>query len=308
METRESPLLEVTNVTVERPAGLGGRRIGLRGVSFEVYPGEILVLAGETGSGKSLIVRLIAGAAGPKVTCLAGTIHFEERNLLGLNSRALRKVRGGPVAMVPGVSGAPLNPDRTVRQWLRDFSRMAGRGRGLREEKTWDDYFYRVGILEPERVLGQLPGDLSPLTVKRLLVMRAIMAGARLLICDEPGADLDPITRKQFLKLLRLTRDETGMGILLSSGSLRGVEVCADHVAVFFDGAILESGAVEDFLREPRFAYTREFRACDHRPGDFPRELPVISREAVREAEEAIHERASSLAASPTKESRGKFV
>lgn len=294
METREIPLLEVKNVTVERTTGLGEQRIGLRQVSFELHRGEVLVLAGETGSGKSLAGRLIAGVAGPTIKCLAGTIHFEGRDLLGLTPRALREVRRGPVAILPGDSGASLNPDRTVRQWLRDFSHMTSRQTELREEKTWSDYFYRVGILEPERILPQSSGDLSPLILKRLLVMRAIMVGARLLICDEATSGLDRIAATQFLELLRRIREETGMSLLLCTGSLRGVESYADHVAVFFDGAILECGRPARLFHEPRFAYTREFHACDHGLGDLSRELPVISREALREAEEAIHERASS--------------
>jgi len=300
METGDSPLLEVSDVTVERPAGLGDRRIGLRRVSLELHPGEILVLAGETGSGKSLLGRLIVGAAGPQVKLIAGSINFEGRDLLRLKQRELRVVRRGPIAMVPGDPDAQLNPDRTVRQWLRDFIRMAGRQSDLPGEKAWSDYFYRVGIIEPERILPQTAGDLSPMIVKRLLVMRAIMAGARLLICDEATAGLDRIGATQFLELLCQVREETDMGILLTTGSLRGVERYADRVAVFFEGAILESGPPASILDRPQFAYTREFRACEPRLGDLPRELPAISREAVREAEEAIHEAASSLAGGTT--------
>jgi ABC-type glutathione transport system ATPase component len=295
MESADHPLLEIKDLTVERPAGLGDRRIGLRRVSLSVHPDEIIVLAGENGSGKSLLARLIAGVAGPQVKLLGGTIHFEGRNLLRMKRRDFAALRRGPVAMITGDSAGQLNPDRTVRQWLRDFVRMAGRSDGFPREKEWTDYFYRVGIIEPERILPLPAGGLSPLIVKRLLVMRSIMAGARLLICDEPSAGLDRIAATQFLELLCQVRGETKMGILLTTGSLRGVERYADRVVVFFEGGMLESGPPRRLLENPRFSYTREFRACDPRLGDLPRDLPLISREAVREAEEALHEASTSL-------------
>jgi ABC-type glutathione transport system ATPase component len=294
MDSADYPLLEIRGLTVERPAGLGDRRIGLRRVSLALHPGEIVVLAGETGSGRSLLARFIVGAAGPQVNRLGGTIHFEGRDLLRIKRRDFDALRRGPVAMISGDPAGQLNPDRTVRQWLRDFVRMAGRSAVFPGEKDWSEYFYRVGIIEPERILPQTPGDLSPLIVKRLLVMRSLMAGARLLICDEATAGLDRIAATQFLELLCQVREETEMGMLLTTGSLRGVDRYADRLAVFFEGGILESGPPTRLLENPRFAYTREFRACDPRLSDLPGELPSISREAVREAEEAVHEAATS--------------
>ena len=97
MESEDKTLLEVRNVTVERPAGLGERRIGLRRVSMTLRQGEILVLAGETGSGKSLLARLIVGAAGPQVKPLGGTILFEGRDLLRMRARDLQQVRRGSI-------------------------------------------------------------------------------------------------------------------------------------------------------------------------------------------------------------------
>ncbi|NLT71481.1 MAG: ATP-binding cassette domain-containing protein [Verrucomicrobiaceae bacterium] len=295
-----NPLLEIKEVTVERPAGPGEQRIGLRRVSLVLSSGEIVVLAGESGSGKSLLARLIAGVAGPKVKRLAGTIEMAGRDLFGLTPREWRKMRCGPIAVVAADPAVQFPPDGTVRQWLRDGIRRGGRAAELREEKEWSDYFYRVGLMEPERILPQSPGDLSPLTVKRLLVMRAMMVGARLLLCDEPTAGLDGIAANRFLELLGRLREETGMGLLLSTGSLRGVENYADQVVLLYDGAILESGSPDHLLREPRFAYTREFRACDSRLGDLSCDLPVISRRAVRDAEEAIHEKTSSRGAETT--------
>ena len=295
MESEDKTLLEVRNVTVERPAGLGERRIGLRRVSMTLRQGEILVLAGETGSGKSLLARLIVGAAGPQVKPLGGTILFEGRDLLRMRARDLQQVRRSSISMVTGDSIAQVNPDGCVRQWLKDCLRLTRRPRELASEKAWSDYFHSVGIVEPEQILSKPMGDLSSMLLKRLLVMKAIISRSRLLICDDATSGLDRIAEAQFIELLCQIREELGLSILMTLGSLRGVERFADQVAVFYEGGILEAGPARELLEAPQFAYTREFLACEPRLSDLPRELSTISREAAREAEEAIHEASSSL-------------
>jgi ABC-type dipeptide/oligopeptide/nickel transport system ATPase component len=258
-------------------------------------PGEIFVLAGETGSGKSLLARLIVGAAGPQVKPLGGAILFEGRDLLRMRARDLQQVRRSSISMVTGDSIAQVNPDGCVRQWLRDCLRLTRRPRELASEKAWSDYFHSVGIVEPEEILSKPMGELSSMLLKRLLVMKAIISRSRLLICDEATSGLDRIAEAQFIELLCQIRGEFGLSILMTLGSLRGVERFADQVAVFYEGGILEAGPARELLESPQFAYTREFRACEPRLSDLPRELPTISREAAREAEEAIHEASSSL-------------
>jgi ABC-type glutathione transport system ATPase component len=295
MDAPSPILLEVKSLSVERSAGLGERGIGLRRVSLSLASGEIMVLAGETGSGKSLLARLIPGAAGPQTKVLGGSILFEGRDLLKLKPRELREIRRSGIAMVTGDGAGQWNPDRTVRQWLRDCIRMAKRSGVPGGEKGWSDFFYSVGIIEPERVLPMLMGDLSLNLAKRLLVMRALLSRARLLVCDDATSDLDRIAEIQFIELLTRVREEHGIGILMTSGSLRGIDRYADRAAIFYEGGILEAGTPSQLLNRPRYAYTREFRSCDPGISDLPRELPTISRKAAREAEEAIHEASSSL-------------
>jgi len=294
METEAPALLEVKGLTVERPGGLDERDIGLRKVSVNVKTGEIYVFAGEKGCGKSLLARFIAGAAGPRLRVLSGSIRYQGRELIGMASRDLRHLRCGAITLVAADEYGPLNPDRTVRQWLKDCVRISGRKPGTGGGKTGNDCFYTVGIIEPERILPLPLGELPRMVMKRLLVMKAVMAGSKLLICDGAAEGLDRIAEAQLIELLSQVRDEFGMAILLTTGSLHGVERYADRVAVFYEGGILESGRTRDILENPRFAYTREFRSCEPRLMDVPRELPTISREAVREAEEAVHHAASS--------------
>lgn len=294
METPASALLEVRELTVERPGNLEERDIGLRRVSVAVNAGELFVFAGEKGSGKSLLAQLIAGAAGPKMRVLGGSIRFEDKEVLTMSPRELRRHRAGPITLISGGEGGQPNPDRTVRQWLQDCGRMWGTKAGV-GGGSGNDCFYTVGIIEPERILPLPMGELPMMVLKRLQVMKAVIAGSRLLICDGVTGGLDRIAEAQLIELLSQIREESGMAIIMTSGSLRGIDRFADRVAVFFEGGILESGPTREIMEAPRFAYTAEFRACEPRLTDYPRELPTISREAAREAEDAIHQSSSSL-------------
>jgi len=290
MSTNATPLFATSDLTVEIPGALGERRIGLRRISLAVAPGEIVVLAGESGSGKSLLARIAAGTADPRMKVLAGSIEFEGVSVLEKKRRRLLALRRGSITVIAPLATAPPDPDRSVRQWLRDCRRLAGKGGRL-----WGDCFFSAGLHEPEPLLRQRLGDLSPLTLKRLAVARALIVGSRFIISEDAGLDLDALGEAAFHELLGRVRDEFGIGALVSMGSLRGVERFANRVAIFFEGGILEEGTPLDLLTNPRFAYTREFRVCEPGLTGLPRDLPTISREAAREAEAHVHQTSSSL-------------
>ncbi|MDH4410871.1 MAG: ATP-binding cassette domain-containing protein [Verrucomicrobiales bacterium] len=285
-----TPLFATSGLTVEIPGALGERGIGLRRISLAVAPGEIVVLAGESGSGKSLLARIAAGTADPRMKVLAGSIEFEGVSVLEKKRRRLLALRRGSITVIAPLATAPPDPDRSVRQWLRDCRRFAGKGGRL-----WGDCFFSAGLHEPEPLLRQRLGDLSPLTLKRLAVARALIVGSRFIISEDAGLDLDALGEAAFHELLGRVRDEFGIGALVSMGSLRGVERFANRVAIFFEGGILEEGTPLDLLTNPRFAYTREFRVCEPGLTGLPRDLPTISREAAREAEAHVHQTSSSL-------------
>lgn len=291
MITNPTPLFATRDLTVEIPGALGERGIGLRRVTLAVEPGEIVVLAGESGSGKALLARLAAGTADPRMKILSGSIEFEGSSVLDKKRRRLRELRRGPITVIPPLVAAPPDPDRPVRQWLRDCRRVSGKG-----GRPWDDCFFSAGLHEPEALLRQRLGELSPLALKRLAVARALIVGSRFLIAEEAGSDLDVLGEAAFYELLGRVRDEFGIGALVSTGSLRGVERFSNRVAIFFEGGILEEATPNDLITNPRFAYTREFRACGPCLGDLRRDLPTISREAAREAEASVHQTSSSLA------------
>lgn len=295
MEEETTALLEVVGLTVERPQEMGERGIGLRNVSFEVHEGEILVLAGETGSGRSLLGMLLVGLSGPGVKVLDGEMFFGGTDLLKLKSRDRRRLRRSEIAIIRRSAHEQFNPDRTVRKWLREVVKMAGRTRELDDEKGWSDFFYRVGIVEPERILPLRMHELPYLTIQRLMLLRALIGKAKLLICDDATANLDRIAEAQFIQLVSEIRVQEKIAVLMSMGSLRGVEQFADRVGVLYEGGLLEIGPAREIVSSPSFAYTKEFLVCLPRITHLPKALPTVSREAAREAEAAIHRQASPI-------------
>jgi len=302
MSSTTPPLLIVEDLTVEVPTDHGERRVGLRRVSLELAAGEMLALAGEAGSGKSLLARLVAGVAGPQVRILGGHIRYAGRELFLKGKRAVRdflELRRGEITVIPLDATAPFDPTRTVKDWLADLRRLAGERRGPAKELP-EDVFFAAGLLEPGTLLRERFGDLAPLTRKRLLVMRAIFLGSRLLVSEEAGADLDRVDENLYHDLLARVRDEYGLAVLLTTGRLRGFERVADRIGIFFEGGLLEMGPAAELLSDPRHRYTREFLACEPGLADLPHELPGISRAALREAEASVHQAAPSLEDPPT--------
>jgi ABC-type glutathione transport system ATPase component len=290
MSDRPTALLEAKALSVEVPGLPGERQIGLRSVALSLARGELLVLAGESESGPPLLARLAGGLADPRTKILSGSLLFEGESILGESRRRGLERRRGPVAYLARDSATPPEPGRTVGQWLAD---CVGRKARAEARSDWADCFFRAGLLEPETLLPRRLEELPPATRRRLGVVRALLQGAMLLVCEGADEDLDPLSADLFLDLLARLRDEAGLGLLVVMETLRGVERFADRLAVFFDGAILECGPAAEVLASPRFAYTREFRDCSLRLGRAPRELPVIGREAIREAEEAASQAGS---------------
>lgn len=293
MSENPTPVLEIQGLTAERPRDLGESDLGLRGVSLQLFPGEVFVLAGEVGSGKSLVANLIADLGGPGVKILNGKILVEGTDLVPMNRQRRRNLRRKKIGVMVREARTQMNPGKTVRQWLRESGRMGREGESAITAKSWSDYFYAVGIVEPERILETAASDLNSLTLKRLVIMKTLMSGARILICDDVTAELDRIAEAQFFELISTMREEHQLSVILTMSSLRGIGHVADRIAVFYEGGILETGVARDILDRPEFAYTREFRSCSPRLSHMPGMLDPISREAVAEAEKAVHRNAA---------------
>jgi peptide/nickel transport system ATP-binding protein len=250
-----TPLLRVADLTV----GFGHRNAPddvVRGVSFDVAPGECFAIVGESGSGKSVTARTLIGLAGPSSHVAAGRLELQGRSLLANGDRDWRRLRGREVGFVLQDALVSLDGLRTVGREIGETLRLHRfGGRARRREKVLE-LLRAVGVPEPELRARQLPGELSGGLRQRALIASAIALDPPLVIADEPTTALDVTIQAQILDLFDGMK-QRGTGLILISHDLSVVSRLADRVAVMRDGVFVEHGAVADVLERPSHPYTR---------------------------------------------------
>jgi ABC-type glutathione transport system ATPase component len=244
------PLLSVQALDVVLGRGWRANRV-LSGVDLRIWPGEIVGLVGETGSGKTTLARAIVGLAKPA----AGQVRVEGTLTSGLRGTELRaQRRRGTVQLVFQDPLRSLDPDMTVAgivgEGLRirgdlDAGEIAGRVRQALADVGLDD-----------TLLGRTPGQISGGQRQRVSIARALATRPRLLICDEPVSALDASSRNHVLRLLDELRTSLGLSVLIISHDLSSLAGAADRIAVLYRGQLVEYGVAEQVFTRPRHPYT----------------------------------------------------
>ena len=263
-----APVLSVRDLSVDARTPEGLKRI-LDGVSFDLAAGETLCLAGESGSGKSVTSLAIMGLL-PKASLKVSTgeIRLEDRNILGIPHRALRKIRGGDIAMIFQEPMTSLNPVYTVGDQIVEAIRFHQRVAAKQAEATAIAAMREVGIAEPERRIRQYPHQFSGGMRQRIMIAMALACRPDLLIADEPTTALDVTIQAQILDLLRDLRSSRGMAIMLITHALGVVAENADVVCVMYAGRVVEYATVPDLFDMPLHPYTRGLLASIPRLGE----------------------------------------
>ncbi|MFF5309704.1 dipeptide/oligopeptide/nickel ABC transporter permease/ATP-binding protein [Streptomyces massasporeus] len=241
------PVLAVENLAV----GFEGRHGGVDivdGVSFEVLPGEVLGLVGESGCGKSLTALAIMGLQ-PKGARIGGQVRFHQRDLLAEPMRVRRKLLGHEMAMIYQDALSSLNPAMTIRAQLKQVVRRGGR-------RTPAELLTLVG-LDPDRTLRSYPHELSGGQRQRVLIAMALSRDPKLIVADEPTTALDVTVQAQVMELLLRLRAELGFALILVSHDLALVADVTDRVVVMYGGQIVETGVTADLVEAPAHHYTR---------------------------------------------------
>ncbi|GAA2432117.1 dipeptide/oligopeptide/nickel ABC transporter permease/ATP-binding protein [Streptomyces glaucus] len=241
------PVLAVENLAIGFDHRHGGVDV-VDGIGFEVHPGEVVGLVGESGCGKSLTALAIMGLE-PKGARVRGQVRFGGRDLLAEPMRVRRRLLGHEMAMIYQDALSSLNPAMTIQAQLRQVVRRGGR-------RSPHELLTMVG-LDPARTLRSYPHELSGGQRQRVLIAMALSRDPRLIVADEPTTALDVTVQAQVMELLLRLREELGFALILVSHDLALVADVTDRVVVMYGGQIVETGVTADLVAAPAHHYTR---------------------------------------------------
>ncbi len=226
-------------------------------VSFDVQPGEIVALVGESGCGKSITALSVLGLLPRQGRVTGGEILYHGQNLLALPEKELDKIRGNEISMIFQDIMYSLNPVFTIgSQMIEGMRRHLGLTKQQAKEKAVQ-LLERTGIQNAEAVMKKYPHMLSGGMRQRVMIAMALSCGPRLLIADEPTTALDVTIQLQIMQLLMSLRDEFGMSILLITHDIGVVAEMADRVVVMYAGQCVETADTRSLLENPAHPYTQ---------------------------------------------------
>lgn len=249
------PLLSVRDLCVEFPTRHGVLH-ALDRVSFDIAPGEILGVVGESGAGKSLTGAALIGLLEPPGRVSGGEIWFEGRRTDDLSPEAMRSLRGRKIGAIFQDPLTSLNPLFTVGQQLTETIR-AHLPLDAREARARAiDLLRQTGIPAPEARIDQYPHQFSGGMRQRVVIALALAAEPKLIVADEPTTALDVSIQAQIIGLLKRVCREHGAAVMLVTHDMGVIAETCDRVAVMYAGRVVEIGPVDQVINCPAHPYT----------------------------------------------------
>jgi peptide/nickel transport system ATP-binding protein len=263
------------------------------GVSFDVFPGKVVGIVGESGCGKSVTMKAILQILEPSAKIVSGKVTLRSRinsqdpnspeelvelTRLRPNSRKIRNIRGSEIALIPQEPMAAFSPVHTVGSQIietillhQDVSKQQARQIAI-------DVFRSVGISMPEQRIDSYSWELSGGLRQRAIIAMALSCNPRLLIADEPTTAIDVTTQAQILKLLRKLQEERQTSIIFITHDLGVIAQMADEVVVMYLGMVMENGPVHAIFKNAQHPYTQALLRSIPSVQSTPRlKLPTIA-------------------------------
>ena len=248
-------LLEVQHLRVEFPTR-HGTLLALDDLSFDIVPGEILGVVGESGAGKSLTGAAIIGLLDAPGRVAGGEIRFDGRRIDNLPPHEMRKIRGRGIGAIFQDPLTSLNPLYTIGRQITetiqahlDVSDAEARRRAVR-------LLEETGIQAAEQRLDQYPHQFSGGMRQRVVIALALAAEPKLIVADEPTTALDVSIQAQIISLLKRLCKDHGAAVMLITHDMGVIAETCDRVAVMYAGRIAEIGPVQDVIHAPAHPYT----------------------------------------------------
>jgi oligopeptide/dipeptide ABC transporter ATP-binding protein len=250
-------LLEIRDLSVQFFTYQGVVR-ALEGVSLSVAQGEILGLVGETGCGKSVLARAVLRViAEPPGKITAGRVLFKGRDLLALDRRQMRRIRGNEISMIFQEPMSSLNPVFTIGNQMMEVVTLHQRVGRDEARGICLDMLRQVKMPDPDQVLAKYPHELSGGMLQRAMIAMELSCRPDLLLADEPTTALDVTVQAQVLTILEELTRGRGVAVLFISHDLGVIAQLCDRVAVMYAGKIVETAPVAALFAAPRHPYTR---------------------------------------------------
>ena len=248
-------LLEVRHLRVEFPTRRG-TLLALDDISFDIAPGEILGVVGESGAGKSLTGAAIIGLLEPPGRVAGGEIRLDGQRIDNLGAEAMRKIRGRRIGAIFQDPLTSLNPLYTVGQQIIETIQVH-LGLPLAEARQRAiSLLQQTGIPAAEQRIDQYPHQFSGGMRQRVVIALALAAQPELIVADEPTTALDVSIQAQIIALLKQLTKQQGAAVMLVTHDMGVIAEACDRVAVMYAGRIVEIGPVADVIHRPAHPYT----------------------------------------------------
>ncbi|WP_228389228.1 dipeptide ABC transporter ATP-binding protein [Cumulibacter manganitolerans] len=251
-----APLLAVRDLRVSYRTR--GREVpALRGVDLQLSRGEVVALVGESGSGKSTLAHSIIGLLAPNASIGSGQVLWRGTDLAQASTRTYRRLRGREIGLVPQDPTVSLNPVQRVGAQVAEVLKVHGLADRRGAAAAAVAALEKAGLPDPELRAQQYPHELSGGMRQRVLIAIAIAADPQLLIADEPTSALDVTVQRRILDHLDGLRTERELAVLLVTHDLGVAADRAQRIVVMSEGRIVEDGAADAVLHDPRHEYTQ---------------------------------------------------
>jgi peptide/nickel transport system ATP-binding protein len=270
-----APILEGRNLRVEFPTRRG-TLVALDDVSFDIAPGEVLGVVGESGAGKSITGTAVIGLLEPPGRIAGGEIRLDGQRIDNLGAEAMRRIRGRQIGAIFQDPLTSLNPLYTVgRQLVETIQTHLPMGAVEARERAVA-LLKEVGIPAAERRIDHYPHQFSGGMRQRVVIALALCANPRLIIADEPTTALDVSIQAQIITLLKRLCREHGTAVMLVTHDMGVIAEAADRVAVMYAGRLAEIGPVQSVIHDPKHPYTLGLMGSIPAIGDEVERLPQI--------------------------------
>ncbi len=254
-ENNNKNLLEVKDLEVSFFTYAGEVK-AVRGISYELKPGEVMGIVGESGSGKSVSSYALMGIIPEPGKVIGGNIIFDGKDITNLKEKERLKMRGKDIGMIFQDPMTSLNPVFTVGNQINESLKKHTDLNKEQRKARIIELFRLVGINQPEKRINQYPHEFSGGMRQRVMIAMALACNPKLLIADEPTTALDVTIQSQIIELLKDLKSKINMGIIFITHDLGVIADICDKVAVMYAGNIIETGSIDEIFYEPKHPYT----------------------------------------------------